>query len=376
MIKRTISEKCLELATKFPILTITGPRQSGKTTLAKSLFPQHEYLNLEDLDERTFAEEDPRGFLKRFSGGVIFDEIQRVPSLLSYLQGIVDNDPQKGKFILTGSHQFELIQSINQSLAGRTAMIKLLPFSLSELNSALDLDQQMINGFYPRIYQDQIEANDFYASYFETYVERDLRNMANISDLRLFTKFVRLLATQAGQLINYSNLSNDLGVSQPTIKKWLSLLDASYLVFLLPPYFANLNKRLIKTEKIYFVDTGLLCYLLGIENIQHLKSHPLRGNVFENLIVMDFLKKRLNSGKNSNLFFYRDRSGLEIDLVLESANSVDLLEIKSAETPYPKFADNMKKVVLDKEIKTKTVIYAGEKEQNLDGIIFQAWAKY
>jgi predicted AAA+ superfamily ATPase len=283
LIKRTIGPVCRDAFKKYPIITITGPRQSGKTTLAKSLFPKMPYVNMEFPDDRRLAIEDPRGFLNNYPEGAILDEIQRTPELPSYLQGIVDEKKKNGMFVLTGSQQFEISQSITQSLAGRTAMIKLLPFTIEELYGpafAGEVDTVMLNGFYPGLHINKINSSRYYSNYLETYIERDLRQLSQIENLTTFEKFVRLLASRAGSLLNASSIANDCGVSMPTIGKWLSLLEASYIVFLLPPFFRNIGKRLIKSPKIYFHDTGLLCFLLGIENESHLKSHPLRGNIF------------------------------------------------------------------------------------------------
>ena len=261
MIRRLLQAKCLEFSKQYPVLSITGPRQSGKTTLAKASFPNKPYVNLEDPDNRRFAIEDPRGFLKKYPNGAILDEIQRAPEIPSYLQSVVDASLMKGMFILTGSQQFEISHSISQSLAGRTALIKLLPLSFQELKLEKKkplLDDLLLKGFYPRLYKEKLEPHNFYMNYFETYVQRDLRQLSQIEDLHMFEKFVRLVATRVGQLLNYSSLSNDVGVSQPTIRKWISLLEASYILFLLPPFFRNIGKRLIKTPKVYFYDNGLV----------------------------------------------------------------------------------------------------------------------
>ena len=284
MIKRELQNKCLEFAKQYPVVTITGPRQSGKTTLAKVCFPEKPYANLEEPDKRRLAIEDPRGFLKNYPHGAILDEIQRAPEIPSYIQSIVDAESQNGMFILIGSQQFEISETISQSLAGRTALIKLLPFSLREVSNSHvyePVDSWILRGFYPRLHQENLEPYNFFMNYFETYVQRDLRQLAQIDNLHLFEKFVRLLATNVGQLMNSNRLANDVGISAPTIRKWIGLLEASYLVLLMPPFFRNIGKRLVKTPKVYFYDVGLATYLLGIENIDQLKSHPLRGNLFE-----------------------------------------------------------------------------------------------
>lgn len=378
MIKREIENVCLKLFSQYPILTITGPRQSGKTTLARNLFPKKPYVNLEMPDERRFALEDPRSFLSKFPGGAILDEIQRVPDLPSYLQGIVDDKKQNGLFVLTGSQQFEISRSISQSLAGRTAMVKLLPLSAGELagySPLGDLDALLIAGFYPGLHIQKIRPYHFYSSYFETYVERDLRQLSQIDDLRIFDTFVRLLAGRAGSLLNYSGLANDCGISQPTAKKWLSLLEASYIAFLLPPFFRNIGKRLIKMPKLYFFDTGLLCFLLGIENTKHLASHPLRGNIFENFVVVELLKFRFNQARHSNLFYYRDRAGNEVDVIIDQGTRLVPIEIKSARTETPEYLKSLRtfSALFPKETGEGFVVYDGAGEHAIDGFSFLNW---
>ncbi len=380
MIKRLLQRKCIDFAKQYPVITITGPRQSGKTTLARACFPKKPYINLEEPDRRKIAIEDPRGFLGNYPDGAILDEIQRAPDIPSYIQTIVDSSPKKGLFILTGSQQFEISDSINQSLAGRTALIKLLPFSLTELENAGKLpllDDLILQGFYPRIYKERLEPHYFYMNYFETYVQRDLRQLSQIDNLHVFEKFVRLLAARVGQLLNYNSLANDVGVSQPTIRKWVSLLEASYIVFLLPPFFRNIGKRLIKTPKVYFYDVGLATYLLEIENVKQVKSHPLRGSLFENFVIMEFLKNRFNHAKSSNLYFYRDRTGNEIDLVIQNALSLVPVEIKSAETPGLNFYRglNIFKKIFEKEIRQSFIIYNGKEEQVYHETTFLPWQK-
>jgi len=378
VIKRQLQKKCIEYSKQYPVVTITGPRQSGKTTLAKMCFPKKPYVNLEEPDKRNLAIEDPRSFLSSYPDGAILDEIQRTPDLPSYIQSIVDSSEIKGLFILTGSQQLEISHSISQSLAGRTALIKLLPFNLAELESAGKLpllDNLLLQGFYPRIYKERLDARAFYMNYFETYVQRDLRQLSQIDNLHLFDKFVRVLASRVGQLLNYNSMANDIGVSQPTIRKWISLLEASYIAFLLPPFFRNIGKRLIKTPKVYFYDVGLATYLLGIENTRQLKSHPLRGNIFENLVIMEFLKNRFNQSKTSNLFFYRDRTGNEIDLVIQEAASLIPVEIKSAKTLNVDFCRGIKsfKKLLEPEINKSFIIYNGEEKHTHQKITFLPW---
>ena len=381
MIKRILQEKCISLFRQYPVLTITGPRQSGKTTLAKMSFPKKDYVNLEEPDVRNLAIEDPRGFLNSFPNGAILDEIQRAPDLVSYIQSIVDSHGKNGLFVLTGSQQFEISQTVSQSLAGRTAMIKLLPFNLKELNmikKEASLNQLLLSGFYPRLHTEKIQAHNFYLGYLESYIQRDLRQLSQIDNLHIFEKFVRLIATRVGQLMNYNSLANDLGVSQPTIRKWISLLEASYIIFLLPPFFRNIGKRLIKTPKVYFYDVGLVSYLLEIENSKQIKHHPLRGNLFENFVVMEFLKNRFNQSMNSNLYFFRDRTGNEIDLVIQKADSLTPVEIKSAETFNISFTRNIDlfRKFFGVETKNPMIIYNGTKEHNYKNIRVVPWSSY
>jgi predicted AAA+ superfamily ATPase len=377
MIKRKITEKCKKLAQKFPVITITGPRQSGKTTLTKMLFPNKIYISLENPDQRQRALEDPKGFLRTLAKGAILDEIQRAPDIPSYLQQMVDDDPKPGRFILTGSQQFEVSQTISQSLAGRTAIIRLLPFSLEELRGKVnlqDVDEIMLKGFYPRVFHDHLEAKDFYAGYFFTYIERDLRQLSQIENLATFERFVRILAGRIGQLFNANSLANDLGVSQPTIRNWLSLLEASYIIYQLPPFFRNIGKRLIKTSKIYFYDIGLAAYLLGIETKKELRQHPLRGNLFENMLVMELIKARYNRGERLNLYFYRDRTGNEVDIVVEKALSLLPIEIKSAETANMNCLKIFKQFKnLFKETEPGVVLYGGSETRKQSDGAFMSW---
>jgi uncharacterized protein len=378
MIKRQIEQICLELFNKYPVIFITGPRQSGKTTLARALFKEKPYVNLESPDHRAFAIEDPRGFLAKYPDGVILDEIQRTPQLPSYIQGIVDEKQRNGLFILTGSQQFELSQSISQSLAGRVGLIRLLPLTFGELSSFVpqnNIDTLMVNGFYPRLHVNAIAPAHFFADYFETYIERDLRQLSQIDNLLLFDKCIRLLAGRTGNLINYAGIANDCGVSQPTIARWVSILAASYVVFLLPPFFRNVGKRLIKTPKIYFYDTGLLCFLLGIEDASHLSNHPLRGPVVENLVVIEALKNRFNAGKRSNLSFYRDRTGTEVDLILEEGTRLTPVEIKSSQTAHPDFLRSLRFFgeLFPSDVLPGAVVYTGRERHTIDNFEFVPW---
>ena len=337
MIPRALGEKIASLAGMFPIVSLTGPRQSGKTTLARATFPDYAYVNLENLDDRLAAEEDPLRFLRPHSGtGIIVDEVQKVPSLFSYLQNIVDESGEMGKYILTGSQNFLLLEKITQSLAGRVAVCNLLPLGLSELIDADlldgDLNRVMFTGGYPVLFDRQIPAPDYFPSYIQTYIERDVRGISNIGNLSTFQRFVKLCAGRVGQLLNLSNLGTELGINYKTVRSWISILEASYLVFLLQPYHNNFNKRIVKQPKLYFFDSGLLCALLDIQSPEQLDSHYLRGNIFESFIVAEHIKSRLHAGRRPNAFFWRNSTGHEVDLILEADAQLFAVEIKSGET--------------------------------------------
>ena len=337
MIPRALGKKIVSLAGMFPIVSLTGPRQSGKTTLARATFPDYAYVNLENLDDRLAAEEDPLRFLRPHSGtGIIVDEVQKVPSLFSYLQNIVDESGEMGKYILTGSQNFLLLEKITQSLAGRVAVCNLLPLGLSELIDADlldgDLNRVMFTGGYPVLFDRQIPAPDYFPSYIQTYIERDVRGISNIGNLSTFQRFVKLCAGRVGQLLNLSNLGMELGINYKTVRSWISILEASYLVFLLQPYHNNFNKRIVKQPKLYFFDSGLLCALLDIQSPEQLDSHYLRGNIFESFIVAEHIKSRLHAGRRPNAFFWRNSTGHEVDLILEADAQLFAVEIKSGET--------------------------------------------
>ena len=347
MIKRIIGDVLKNLANQYPVVTITGPRQSGKTTLIKNVFADKQYVNLESPDIRQFAVNDPKGFLAQYNNAIL-DEIQRAPELLSYIQPIVDKNKEQGQFIITGSQQFEVLNNISQSLAGRTALLKLLPFSISEIKNIVDVsltDKLIYTGFYPRIYDMNLDPHQAIGDYIVTYVERDIRQLISIKDLNLFEKFLKLCAGRIGQLLNFQGLANDVGVSHTTVRSWVSILEASYIIFLLPPWYNNFSKRLVKSPKLYFYDVGLASYLLGIENEKQVFRDPLRGNLFENLVVAEVLKYRFNKGKKSNLFFYRDSTGLEIDLIYETGRNIYPIEIKSGATISEDFFKNLKKFI-------------------------------
>jgi uncharacterized protein len=340
MIQREMTRELLEAAGEYPVVTIFGPRQSGKTILARMTFPDREYASLENPDTRVMAEQDPRGFLSGFPDGAVLDEIQRVPDLLSYLQEITDQKHKPGMFILTGSHQPELHQNVSQTLAGRTAVLTLLPFSFRELlnfTSTLDPFQLIVQGFYPRLHEQGLNHIRFFNSYLQTYVERDVRALINIRDLSAFQQFMTLLAGRVGQVVNASALSNDVGVTSTTIKNWISALKASFIVFELQPFHENIRKRVTRSPKIYFTDTGLAAFLLGIETPEQAFRDPLRGGLYENLVVQEVLKSALNRGRRPNLYFYRDTLGNEVDLIIKKGRELIPVEIKSAATFTPQF---------------------------------------
>ncbi|MGV8059735.1 MAG: ATP-binding protein [Smithellaceae bacterium] len=368
MINRTIEQVLLDLAKQYPVVTITGPRQSGKTTLCRKVFPDLKYVNLEAPDTRAFAIEDPRGFLAANRGGVIIDEIQRAPDLLSYIQTIVDNEATPGQFILTGSQQLEVMNNISQSLAGRTALLKLLPLSLSELKlmPSASIDHLLFTGFYPRIHDKALNPTQALGDYLETYVERDLRQLAMVKDLSLFERFLKLCAGRVGQVLNIQSLGNDAGISHTTARSWLTLLEASYIIVLLQPWHVNISKRLIKSPKLYFCDVGLAAYLLGLEQESQVTRDPLRGNLFENMMVMEALKYRYNRGLRSNIFFYRENSGNEVDLIIENGRQLYAVEIKVGTTVNPDFFRGLKHfshTVGDNWEVTGCVIYGGDEIQ-------------
>ena len=368
MIRREITPVLRTLFKQYPVVTVTGPRQSGKTTLCRETFPDLGYVNLEALDQREFAERDPRRFLEQVGAGVVLDEIQRVPSLLSYIQVVVDERRETGLFVLTGSQHFGLSNAISQSLAGRTALLRLLPFSLAERLAAEpggSVDDLIYRGFYPRIFDHGLEPRQAYADYFETYVERDLRQLAEVRNLSSFQRFVRLCAGRVGQLLNLSSLGADAGVTHVTARQWLTLLEASYVVFLLPPWHANIRKRLVRSSKLYFHDVGLACHLLGIEHAGQLATHPLRGPLFENMVVVEALKHRFNQGRTSSLSFFRDSRGLECDLLYRSGNAIAGIEIKSGATINRDFFSALGRVAdIVPDMSVQAVVHGGQERQS------------
>ncbi len=377
MIQRTIEPILMQLAQSYPVVTITGPRQSGKTTLCRNVFPDLSYVNLEAPDIRSFAIDDPRGFLATYANGVILDEIQRAPLLLSYIQTIVDEKKIPGQYILTGSQQFEVMNTISQSLAGRTALLKLLPFSMTELSrisKPASIDKTILDGFYPRIHAQKLTPTQAMGDYFETYVERDLRQLITVKDLSQFERFVRVCAGRIGQLINLQSIGNDVGISHACARSWLTILEASYIVYLLHPWHTNVSKRLIKSPKLYFFDVGLASYLLGLENEKQVSRDPLRGNLFENLAIMEALKYRYNQGKRGNLFFFRDSNGNEVDLISVHGRGLAAIEIKAGSTinsDYFKGLRQFKKFIGNTHEVVSGLIYGGDELQRRSDSLVQ-----
>ena len=364
MIERDLHTKVQQLSTEYPVVTITGPRQAGKTTLAKMAFPEASYCNLEHPETRTVALEDPKSFFMQYPAPVIIDEIQRAPQLLSYIQVIADEKKMNGLFILTGSQQLLLNASVAQSLAGRTALVTLLPFSMNEVQQfykgELQRDRCIMNGFLPRIYDQNQEALIAYRNYLHTYVERDVRQLINLKDLYTFEKMLKLLAGRIGQLINLNSLANDTGVSPKTISHWLNVLEASYIVFRLQPYYENFGKRVIKSAKIYFYETGLASYLLGIEDEKQVARDPLLGGLFENMVVMECVKFRTNQALDPNLYFYRDSHHNEVDLILKQGEKLTPVEIKASQTYNPDFIKSITRFrTISESSSAGYVIYAG-----------------
>ena len=348
MIHRDLAAELERAAAWAPSITLTGPRQSGKTTLCRQVFSDHPYCSLEAPDDRAFAQEDPRAFLAQFPRGAVLDEVQRVPDLLSYLQGVIDADPAPGRWILSGSQNFALLESVSQSLAGRTAMHQLLPLSWDEIRRfprcPNGLEQALFSGGYPHIFNRDLHPPDWLRSYAATYIERDVRTISNVGDLTTFQRFVELCAGRTGQLLNYASLADDCGVSQPTAKAWFSILEASFIAFHLPAFSIRQRPRLVKMPKLYFHDTGLACWLLGVREPDQLRSHPLRGPLFETWVVSEVLKHRIHRGARGGLSFYRDRNGAELDLIVEEPEGLTLIEAKSAVTPSSSLLAGIKRV--------------------------------
>ncbi|MBK1617357.1 AAA family ATPase [Lamprobacter modestohalophilus] len=373
MIPRLLQGELLTQLNEYPIVTVLGPRQAGKTTLVRLAMPDFDYISLEDPDNRQLAAEDPRAFLKAYPDRVIFDEIQRAPHLLSYLQSIVDADNRTGRFVLTGSHQLELRAAISQSLAGRTGLLHLLPLSIAELSGGGitfdSFEHYAFNGFLPRIHDKSQRPRTAYANYYQTYVERDVRQLIKLKDAGLFEKFIKLLAGRVGQIMNHQSLANDVGVDGKTIKDWLSILEASFVVFKLSPYFENFGKRVIKSPKYYFIEPGLLVYLLDIEKPEQIARDPLLGSLFENLVVVEALKARLHRGRTANLYFFRDSHGNEIDLLHKSGGEMTGVEIKAAETWHTVFKASLKRFSATLHpLHRQAIIYRGKPWRFEDGV--------
>ncbi|MFH1504740.1 MAG: ATP-binding protein [Candidatus Omnitrophota bacterium] len=372
MIARSIQSKVESYIKQYPIVTITGPRQSGKTTLCKMLFPKWRYLSLEDIDIRNYARSDPRAFLEEhLDKGVILDEIQRVPELTSYIQTIVDEKKKEGLFVLTGSQNFELLNTISQTLAGRTALATLLPFSYSEVykKSSPSLDVILQTGFYPRIHDKRLDPSEALSFYVSTYLERDIRSLINVKDLSVFEVFLKLCASRTGQILNISNLANDCGINHNTAKNWLSVLEASYIIFLVRPHYKNFRKRLVKAPKLYFVDVGLAAYLLDIESPAHISNHPLKGALFETFVVIEILKKRFNDGKRNNLYYFRDNIGNEIDLILDYGDKIVPMEIKLSKTISSDFMKGLRYYYkLNPKSDKGYLVYGGDNDQSYSDV--------
>lgn len=367
------------MAGKFPVVSVTGPRQSGKTTLVRYVFSSYYYVSLEDPDTRLLVQSDPRGFLKNHADGLIIDEVQRLPELFSYIQSVVDESGKSGLFILTGSQNFLLLEKISQSLAGRVAILKLLPFSIEELKQAnisySRFEPLLIQGFYPRIFDKDIAPVDYYPNYTQTYLERDVRQIKNITDLNAFTRFLKLCSGRIGQLVNLSALGQEAGITHSTVKAWISLLETSYILFLLYPHHRNFNKRLVKSPKLYFYDSGLACSLLGISQEYQLETHYLRGSLFENMIIADIFKSYSNIGKEPPITFWRDKTGHEIDLLVESGNLLHAVEIKSGQTISSDFFKNLDyyNVLSGRSGNLSSLIYGGDIDQKWKDIQIKSW---
>ena len=379
MINRSATLTLKKMAKSYPVITITGPRQSGKTTLARFVFAHKPYVSLEEPDQMEFAQEDPRGFLAQYPDGAILDEVQRCPALFSYIQGIVDKNKRSGLFILTGSQQFGLISKVTQSLAGRVGLLHLLPFSLGELKAngmaPKSLDDALFKGMYPPIYDRKLSPSSWYANYVLTYIERDVRQMVNVRDLTTFQRFVRMCAARTGQVLNLSGLANDCGITHNTAKAWLSVLEASYIIFLIKPHHRNFGKRLIKSPKLYFYDTGLAAWLLGINDAKQMSIHAMRGALFENLMISELLKGRFNKALASNLYFWRDNTGNEIDVLIEKTGTLIPVEIKSGQTVTKDYFTGLKKwlTIADATTGSSYVIYGGNEGQKRLGIEVLPW---
>jgi uncharacterized protein len=396
MIERHLQPTLTGTAREYPVVTLTGPRQSGKTTLVRATFPKHDYVSLEDPDVRSFAIEDPRGFLSQFRSSAILDEVQRTPDLFSYIQTMVDQDDRPGRFILSGSQNFLLLRSISQSLTGRSAVLHLLPLSLGELldrrlpqlsfigrnvpkrktSAGLSLMETLFQGFYPRIHDKKLDPRKWFGNYYRTYVERDVREIVNVGDIESFSRFVRLCAGRNGQLLNLSSLANDAGITHTTARRWLSILEASFLVTLLRPHHRNFSKRLIKSPKLYFLDTGLLCYLFRIHSPDDLRLHSSRGAIFESYVLSELVKNILNRGEEPDLCFWRDSTGHEIDILIDQGEALTALEVKSGQTIASDFFSGLRYwrgLVGDARAPT-ALVYGGDRSFRREGTTVYRWS--
>lgn len=382
MIERDLAPRLRAAAKMFPAVTLTGPRQGGKSTLCRALFPKHPYANLEAPDVRDAAIEDPRAFLAAYPEGAIIDEIQRAPELTSYLQPLIDEDPVPGRWILTGSQNFALLESVSQSLAGRTAVLHLLPLNYPEINRfeqpPASLNEIMFTGGYPRIHDRRIPPSEWLSAYIATYIERDVRSVSNVGDLVAFQRFVELCAGRTGQCINYSTLAADAGISQPTAKAWLSILEASFILYRLPAWSGNIRKRLVKMPKLVFYDTGLVCWLLGLRSAEQLQNHPLRGAIFESWVISEVVKHRANAGERGGVYFYRDRGGTEADLLVETADGMIVIEAKAGQTiakdmlsPVMRVRDILSGVAEPRPV----LVYGGDQKQSRQNVTIVPWTR-
>lgn len=381
MIHRIASDKIIQLAAAFKAIAVTGPRQSGKTTLVKELFKHKPYVSLENPDARRFAIEDPRGFLAQYKDGAVLDEVQRTPELFSYLQEILDNSNTTGLFILTGSNNFLLQQNIAQSLAGRVAFITLLPFSYKELQDGSERipeeNDLMINGFYPPVWAQHIRPQDWYPNYIRTYVDRDVRQIKNITDLIVFERFMLLLAGRTGQQLNLSSLAVETGVDTKTIQSWIGVLESSFIIHLLKPHHRNFNKTIVKSPKLYFYDTGLVCSLLGISSADQLANHPVRGSLFESMVITELIKQRTNAGLPVNLYYWRDKTGHEVDVIIDDAGTLTPIEIKAGKTINAEFFKNLTYWTNLNESSKGYVLYNGAEQQiRSNGLEAMKWEAF
>lgn len=378
MIYRNISSKIIELSQKFYIIAVTGPRQSGKTTLVRNIFTNYTYVNLEDIEKRNFAKEDPKGFFQIYKSKVIIDEIQYVPELFSYLQINADEQQITGNYVITGSQNFQFVEKISQSLAGRVAVFNLLPFSYSELKETEfnyeNYEEYIFKGFYPAIYDRNINPVDWYSNYIQTYLERDIRQLINIGDIYSFHQFLKICANNIGQIVNFTSIGSQIGVSFNTIKKWLSILEASYIIYLLPPFYSNLSKRIVKSPKLYFIDTGLACNLLNINSKDQINFHFLKGELFENMIITELFKRKSHNPQNYEMYFFRDNNKNEIDCIIQYSNNLSCIELKSSRTINESYFSTLQKMNNEiKNIKNSILIYGGNDAQMREKIEVLSW---